>query len=344
MTPSSLIDPAVSDRSPAAWRGPALATSNEWIVRFDDAQRDELVALGGRLESAGTGADPLGASVVTDADISPSLRNLMQGVREALRSGRGFVLMRGFPVERLSEAASRRVYAALGAMLGQAMPQNRKGELLHDVRDIGADPLDPNVRLSMTRAEQDFHTDGADLIGLLCIRKSRNGGVSRIVSSVSVYHEVARARPDLAPLLFRPWTFHLKGEQAPGAPPYAQLPIVHTLGGGLSTFFIGWYIRDAENLPGVPPLDSARRELLDLYEKTANSPELYLDMDFEPGDIQWLKNSVILHKRTAYEDWPEPERRRHLLRLWLAADDFGDGIVALRRGYEASVARTKTGS
>jgi hypothetical protein len=55
-------------------------------------------------------------------------------------------------------------------------------------------------------------------------------------------------------------------------------------------------------------------------------------MDFQPGDIQWLKNSVVLHKRTEYVDWPEPERKRHLLRLWLCARDFTCGRDALRGG------------
>lgn len=325
---------------PAAWRGPDLAGSPDWVLTLAERQRGELVDLGQRLESSGLGLDhALSPAAPQIPSLPAALLDLMREIRHTLRDGRGFVLMRGFPVEAMSMQASRLAYAALGSALGSAMPQNRQGERLHDVRDTGADPRDPGVRLSVTRAEQDFHTDAADVIGLLCLKTARSGGVSRIVSSVSVYRAVAATRPDLAPLLFEPWTFHLKGEQPEGAPPYFRLPIAHATGGRLSTFFIGWYIRDAERLPGVPPLSPAQRELLDLYERTANSPALYLDMHFQSGDIQWLKNSVILHKRTQYEDWPEPERKRHLLRLWLAAEDFDDGIVALRRGHSASLHR-----
>lgn len=315
----------------AAWRGPNLAAPADWIITLSTAQRAELVALGRQLESSGMSEAQIHAGGARSQQ--PALAGTMQEIREELRNGRGFVLMRGFPVTDLSPAATRLAYAAIGSMLGIAMPQNKRGELIHDVRDTGADRTDPNVRLSTTNAEQDFHTDAADVIGLLCLRKSRSGGVSRIVSSVTVYNEIAAARPDLAALLFEPWYFHLKGEQAPGALPYFQLPIAHDIGGQLSSFFIGWYIRHAEALDGVPPLTPARRELLELYESTANRPDLYLDMHFEPGDVQWLKNSVILHKRTEYEDWPEAERKRHLLRLWLAAPDFPDGIVALRTGH-----------
>ena len=54
--------------------------------------------------------------------------------------------------------------------------------------------------------------------------------------------------------------------------------------------------------------------------RIAASPELYFDMDLAPGDIQWLSNHTILHARTGYGDYPEPERKRHLLRLWLSLD------------------------
>lgn len=320
----------------AAWRGQDLQRSSRWIHPLSAPQQAQIVEIGTRLES--DGADVMRARKFAqhEPDAAPQVRELMRRIRGELHHGDGFALMRGFPTHALSENASRLAYAAMGSMLGLSMPQNRQGELVHDVRDTGADPTDPNVRLSTTSAEQDFHTDAADVIGLLCLKKSKAGGVSRIVSSVTVFNEVARLRPDLAPLLFEPWYFHLKGEQAPGTQPWFQLPVAHVIGDALSSFFIGWYIRDAEKLPGVPPLSQQRKEVLALYEETANRPDLYLDMEFEPGDVQWLKNAVILHKRTSYEDWPEPERRRHLLRLWIAAPDFADGIAAVRQGHAAA--------
>ena len=199
----------------------------------------------------------------------------------------------------------------------------------------GADPSDPSTRLYKTRAEQDFHTDGADIIGLLCLRGSKHGGESRIVSSVTVVNEVFRRDPALVPVLFRDFYWHYFEPHMP-APVHFTRPICRDQGGRLNTFFIPWYIRRAQELPDVPRMTEEQTAALEALESIANDPALYLDMEFRPGDIQLLKNSVILHKRTEYEDWDEPSRKRHLLRLWLAAPDFDDGDEQLRRGVALS--------
>ena len=313
--------------SPAAWRGSVLRGSDAWIARLSPAEQDELVVLAGRLRAAGK---PRGE--LTPGDVDPGrLGERLRGWREELERGRGFVLVRGLPIDRLSPEDATLASWALGLHLGRPVPQNRAGELLTDIRDTGADPEDPSTRLYRTRAEQDFHTDGADIIGLLCLQRSKSGGESRIVSSVTVFNEVLRQRPDLAPVLFEDFYWHYF-EPEMEHPIHFVRPICAPRGGGLNTSFIPWYIRRAQELPDVPRMSDAQRAAIEIVERTANDPELYLDMEFLPGDVQLLKNSVILHKRTEYEDFPEPERKRHLVRLWLAATDFADGDEQLRRG------------
>lgn len=317
--------------TPAAWRGSELARSDEWIYPLSPAETAELDACVAALRAAGVPRERLTRDDVPLPVLAPALRQW----RETLAHGRGFVLVRGVPVERLSDDDAALAYWALGLHLGNPVPQNFQGELLTDVRDVGADPTDPSTRLYKTRAEQDFHTDGADIIGLLCLRTARRGGESRIVSSVTVYNEILRRRPELAAELFRDFYWHYFEPQMP-APTWFTRPICAERGSGLNTFFIPWYIRRAQELPDVPPMSEAQRATLTALETTANDPSLYLDMEFRPGDIQLLKNSVILHKRTAYEDWEEPARKRHLLRLWLAAPDFDDGDAQLRAGITLS--------
>ena len=259
--------------------------------------------------------------------LAPSLERWL----DDLEHGRGFLLVRGVPAQRYGEAAATLAYWGLGLHLGTPVSQNAAGDRLGHVRDAGLERRDPTLRLYRTREQLGFHTDGADIIGLLCLRTSKSGGASRIVSSVTVFNEVLRRRPDLAPVLFRDFYWHYFEPQMP-APVHFVRPICSRKGGGLNTFFIPWYIRRAQELPDVPPMTAEQAAAVELLEATANDPSLYLDMEFLPGDIQLLKNSVILHKRTTYEDWEDPARRRHLLRLWLSAPDFDDGDEQLRGG------------
>ncbi len=312
---------------PTVWRGSELAKTDEWIYSLSGAETAEIERLVAGLRRTGKPRERITRDDVALDILAPAVRMW----RDTLAGGRGFVLVRGLPVDGMPNDDAALAYWALGLHLGTPVPQNFQGELLTDVRDTGADPTDPSTRLYKTRAEQDFHTDGADVIGLLCLQTAKRGGESRIVSSVTVFNEILRREPELATALFRDFYWHYFEPQM-DAPVHFTRPICAARGGGLNTFFIPWYLRRAQELPGVPPLTAEQRATIEILESTANDPALYLDMEFRPGDIQLLKNSVILHKRTAYDDWDEPDRKRHLLRLWLAAPDFDDGDEQLRRG------------
>lgn len=317
----------VPNGGPAAWRGSDLAGGSDWIHVLTADEVADLVRVAAAVRASGVPRERLTRADVPFTALAPSLA----AWRATLARGRGFVLVRGLPVERMDPEDSVAAYWAIGLHLGNPVPQNFDGELLTDVRDTGADPTDPSTRLYRTRAEQDFHTDGADVIGLLCLRGAKRGGESRIVSSVSVVNEVARRAPELVPVLFGDFAWHYF-EPSMSSPVYFTRPICRDVGGRLNTFFIPWYIRRAQELPDAPRMTDEQATALAAVETIANDPALYLDMEFRPGDVQLLKNSVILHKRTAYEDWEEPARKRHLLRLWLAAPDFDDGDAQLRGG------------
>lgn len=299
---------------PGDFTGPALRPE-DYVHELAPPVRGELARL---LTAIARGDD-------VEADVRATMADASASSAAALATGPGVILLRGVPVAGYDRGPLAALFTIMGRALGRPMPQNLEGETITDIRDTGEDPGDPDVRLYRTRAEQDFHTDGADVIGLLSLQTARRGGASRIVSSVRVYHAVRDRRPDLAPLLLQPWFFRIPGAKARGLPEALPRPIVTIAGDKIESFYIGWYIRNAQGLAGVPPLTEPQRELLALYEATANDPALHLDMDFQPGDVQWLRNCFVLHKRTAYEDHAEPDRKRHLLRLWLAIDRLADG-------------------
>jgi hypothetical protein len=306
--------------SPAAWLGSDLADPSRWTVQLEGAHVGEILRA---LDAAKAKGATVG-SLTREGFPLPTLGAEVRRWAETLDRGLGFVLVRGFPVSELGKEDAALAYFGLGLHLGEPVPQNTSGDLLGHVTDHGVPRSGPAVRLYMTRDKQDFHTDGADVIGLLCLQRARSGGLSRIVSSVSIYKEILRRRPDLASVLYEPFPF--KGEFL------FELPICTVHAGRLRTFYIGWYIRDAQEDPAARRLTPAQSEVLPLLESIANDPRCHLDMDFQIGDIQLINNASILHARTAYEDFPEPERKRHLLRLWLRPHDFSSVEQALSAG------------
>jgi len=268
----SLVDASPTDaerpspiHGPAAWRGRELAHSEEWIYRLSGAEIAEVERIVAALRRSGKPREEITRDDVTLATLAPAVREW----RSALARGRGLVLVRGLPVDRMSDDDAALAYWALGLHLGTPVPQNFQGEVLVAVRDTGADPAAPSTRLYKTRVEQDFHTDGADIIGLLCLRTSKRGGESRIVSSVTVYNEIVARRPDLAGILFRDFHWHYFEPQME-APVHFARPICAVRGGGLNTFFIPWYIRRAQALADVPALTPEQEATIGMVESAAN--------------------------------------------------------------------------
>ena len=293
---------------PQAWRGADLRRSGDWQEALEPGHIQELKTAVQHAQALGK---PMGRLTQQDFPL-PTLSRRIDAWRREIRRGRGFVLVRGLPVQEWNESQSQLCYWGIGQHLGIPGAQNPQRDLLGHVRDQSTGQ---DVRLYRTNRAIDVHCDAADVVGLLCLQGAKSGGLSRLVSSVSVYNQLLAQRPDLVPLLYQPLYFDTKGEGGIRAFPIA--PCAHA-DGELRTFWQSDYYRTAEKLPGIPKLTAAQRELLELYDAIAGSEELYLDMELQPGDMQLVSNHTVLHARTAYEDWPDPQRRRHLLRLWIS--------------------------
>jgi hypothetical protein len=242
-------------------------------------------------------------------------------LRHELLHGRGFVLWRGLPVAQWGRRRSAIAFYGLGAHLGKARSQNAQGHVLGHVRDLGLAASDPNVRIYQTHERQTFHTDSADIVGLLCLQPARRGGLSALVSSTTLYNELRARRADLAAELLEPLATDRRGEVPVGAKPYFEIPVFNWFDGHLSAIYQRQYINSAQRFADAPRLSKRQIEALDLLDELSNDPALHFTMTLQAGDMQFVHNHALLHDRTAFEDWPEPERRRHLLRLWLAPSD-----------------------
>ncbi|MEV6095916.1 TauD/TfdA family dioxygenase [Nocardia sp. NPDC051981] len=293
-----------------------------------DAQRREIADAARAAIAAG-----LTAATVRREDFPlPGLAEPLREWSATLAHGRAFVLIRRFPQDLLTPAETELAYVGLGLHLGTPVSQNAAGDRLGHVRDERIARDSPAVRLYTTSQRQDFHTDGSDLVGLLCLNAAKSGGESRIASSLAVYNHILDERPDLIEVLRQPFHWDRNDEQSPGETPYFTLPAIHDINGTPRIFYVGWYIRDAQRHPDVPPLTDPQLEAMRMLEDTANDPRFYLPMEFAPGDVQILSNAKILHCREAYTDDEDLDRRRHLLRLWLTAHTFATVEDLLRDG------------
>ena len=309
-------EPAIAMRpvvDPAGWTAAELAQTDGWIYPLSQAEIAELADAARQVQARGQDL-----TAVRRADfLLPRFGRALVDIREELRDGRGFVLLRGLPVAEWSREQSAIAYYGIGTHLGRALSQNAQGHMLGHVKDLGGDYA--TARGYLTNATMTFHADLCDYVGLLCLHPSRSGGESRIVSSITLYNEMLKRRPDLAAELTSDFYYSRHGEVPPGKEPWFKMAPFSIEQGRLSVRGVSSYITKAQGLPGVPPLTAGQKAAMALYQQVVD--EIAYDMVFEQGDMQFLNNYVTLHTRRAFEDWPEPARKRHLYRLWLADED-----------------------
>lgn len=303
----------------AAWIGPKIQHDASWIYHVDADSLAEIDAALQRVKKLGRRI-PYSAS---DFPL-PRFGGELKKILDQIENGRGFMLIRGIPRHRYSDEECELLYWGLGAHLGIPVSQNARGHLLGHVRDEGRIHADPTARGYQTSQRMDFHTDmlPVDVLGLFCLRAAKSGGASKLTSALTIHNVLRAERPDLLEALYG--TFHIdwRGEEPTGEQPFFSLPMFSERDGRVTV-----------RINSLPYYDSAarfgaqyaptpiQREALETVQEIANRPELMLTMEFREGDVQLINNHVMLHAREAYEDYPEPGRERHLLRMWLAVDD-----------------------
>jgi hypothetical protein len=319
--------------APFAWNGADLQERTDWIRPFTPVELKEI-------DAALQGVKRRGLDWVDLAREDfplPRFASALAKIAQELETGRGMILLRGLPLE-YSPDELRMVYWGMGAHLGTAVSQGGRGELLGIVEDEGREVENIKRRGSKTSGSLPFHSDRCDIVGLLCVRKAKAGGLSRIASAAAIHNEVLRRRPDLIDAFYADWHNSRQGDEQSGESRAYPKPIFGFRDGHFTGLFSPAYIKFAQEFPEVPQLTPAQEEALDLFGVLAD--ELALDMAFEPGDIQLLNNHLIYHARTHYDDYPEKDRKRLLLRLWLAVP----GSRPLPKGYELLFGNIEAGA
>lgn len=301
---------------PRAWLAADVAQDDSWILRMTP---QEVAGFDAALAHARTVGKPLLAMTLEDFPLPAASRAVLDRAIAATQGRWGMCLVKGFPVDRWSEADTRLAYWGMGLHMGVGRTQNRASEIINDVRDVGASYKVKGGRGYNTNAGLDFHQDSCDVVALLCRRTAKSGGTSKVISSIALRDEVQRQRPELIPVLQQDWYHSYQGTQDPVQPPFYRCPI---FGDDPQHFCARSNRKNTDaaqrDFDEVPRLSTAQKEALDLFDQLMPSDRLCYSMELEQGDLQLLNNYVTLHSRTPFEDFEEPDQKRHLLRLWLA--------------------------
>lgn len=313
---------------PSAWKSSDFSGPGDVAVRLEERHLDAMREVVARAGKAGVGLQEL----TPEHTAMPAIEKDLHEIRHELMEGRGLVILQGWPIEEMSPEELGIAYWAVGTYFGRGVSQSPMGDRLGYVTDVSK----PGTRERGYRSakELSLHTDSDDIVGLLCIRQSKSGGLSRLASSVAIYNEIAANRPDLIPVLAEGFHYHWFGEQPPGEGIVTsyKVPVFGFARGKLSCCYLREFIRMAAEATETP-LSDIEEEALAVFEETADREDVVFTYRLEPGWSSFINNYTTLHSRTGFEDWPEPEKKRLLLRLWLKAEPSRPVHENLRRYY-----------
>ena len=301
---------------PAVWLSDTLRTRDDFLREWPSGSGAELAA--GR--------------------VSPAVANLLREIQVSLEEGCGCVLLRGLDLDPRAVDVAERLFLRMGHELGTPLSQTAEGDLLFSVRDAGFTDDDPRSRGPNTRRKLSFHSDRCDVIGFLCLQQARSGGENLLVSSMALYNEIGRQRPELLRVLMQPFYYKRHTVDPANPNPFCQQPVFSFTDGHFASSLLRVLIDRAYADPQTPAMTELQREALDFVETLADDPAFHVRLTQEPGDILLLNNWVTLHRRTAFEDYADPARKRHLLRLWLAMPNSRPIDPLFRDNYGATAA------
>ncbi|HET6950530.1 MAG TPA: TauD/TfdA family dioxygenase [Acidimicrobiales bacterium] len=311
------VDPSeiVPLETQCEWRTGEVGDS--YIFHLTD---DHLAELDAALAGAETQVDDV-LDITRELFPLPTLGPELATIADDLVNGRGMVLIRGVPVDRYSKDRASAIYWGVGMHLGHPWPQNAKGHLLGDVADQGKSVDDPTARGNeLGGVPLPFHSDGSDLVGLLCLDAGAGGGDSLVANAVTIHNDLVREAPGLAAELYRPFPYDLRGEHAPGSRSWYTMPVFSRRGDRLFVRYIRPYIESSKRHPDAPRPSEAARAALDRVDAMCADPQYRVALGMRPGDMQFVNNYHVLHARDAYIDDRAAGKVRHLKRLWLETD------------------------
>ena len=304
---SDIRSEPIDDRS--VWTGSSLATDRDWEIPLDDQDRGALAAA-----LDGVRDRPL-ETIDKDAFPLPGLAERLAGLAHDLREGRGFALLRGFPVDGFSYDEIERMYWGLCSHIGLGLTQNGDATFIHYVTDGKLRPSQGRRGVGFPK-ESKLHIDLTDVVSLLCVQQAPDDPPSRVASSTAIYNEMLRRHPEALPRLYEGFEWDRMDEHGAAETPTSgyKVPLFSQRDGVVSCQYNRNWINNAAERNGTP-LTAEENAIFDQLDEIAF--ELCLEFPFNKGDIQFCNNYTVLHGRAAHAVVAEEARKRVLMRIWL---------------------------
>ena len=299
-------------QSNGIWKGDELSAHLHWKVHLSEEDVLELEAA-----VKNTKATPL-LELSKERFVLPTLGKKMLEIQENLEDSIGATLLSGFPVERFDEETAQRIFWGICQHIGTPVSQSAKGERIFSVRNEGYGDGDNRQRGPNTNRKLSFHSDRSDVIAFLCWKQAKTGGENQLVSSLALHNAILERRPDLLEQLYLPYYYKRHNVDQGNALPWCRQPIFSITDGKFACNILRVLIDRAYDLEELPDMTPLQREALDFVEETASDPSLHYAFRQKPGDMLFLNNFTVLHRRSGFEDFEEPEKRRHIFRIWLS--------------------------
>lgn len=298
-----------------AWMGAEVEPAN-CLLRLDAEEVAEIHAAVRTMAAA-----PLPMVLRKAEHFSlPRMRTRLAAARQLLDRAHGVAVVDALPLDELTEDAARSVFWLLGQLVGRQVAQKWDGSMLYEVHDSGQG-YGYGVRGSYTSVELVFHTDNAfavappDYVGLMCLHPARKGGISRFCSLYAVHEALRERHPAALERLYEPVLWDRQAEHEPGAAKVLRAPMFRCEGGTLMTRANVSLVRKGYQV-AEQSMDAALEDALAAVEDVSRDPRLWFELPIARGQLQFLNNVATAHYRSAFEDFDEPERKRHLVRSW----------------------------
>ncbi len=297
----------------SVWGATSFKSMEPWLRHLDPQHLQEIQTMINSLRAKNR---TLLTVQREDFDM-PLLKSMLHEMTAQDLAHRGFSMIRGFPVERYSVEEIEMFFWGVGLCMGKGVSQNAAGHRLGHVRSQGLNYEGQNVRGYQTTAHLPFHCDPSDVVGLFCLTKAKEGGLSSVVSGMAIYNAVLHEHPEYLDLLYRGFRYDRRGEETEYQAPISDyVPVFSHCEGQLSIRYVRKSIETAQQKIGRPFTDE-ELEVLDYMEDLSRRQDFVYSMMMEPGDMQFCNNYLVLHSRTEYIEPDPPALPRHLLRLWI---------------------------